>query len=158
MEFIHQQRFFILRSMTMADLPDVLLIERQNQPFCWSAANFESSIQSDHQSSVLELKGAVSSDIVAFVITSTAADEAELLNIAEATEFQRQGLAKTLLLQVFRSFDYSVCTLFLEVRASNVSAMALYDSLGFNTVGIRPNYYPASPRREDAVIMAKHLN
>jgi ribosomal-protein-alanine N-acetyltransferase len=45
-------------------------------------------------------------------------------------------------------------TLWLEVRASNVAAIALYESLGFNEATIRRNYYPTADGREDAIIMA----
>ena len=47
-----------------------------------------------------------------------------------------------------------VFTLWLEVRASNVAAIALYESLGFNEATIRRNYYPTAEGREDAIIMA----
>jgi ribosomal-protein-alanine N-acetyltransferase len=46
-----------------------------------------------------------------------------------------------------------VVTLWLEVRASNVAAIALYESLGFNEATIRRNY-PTVDGREDAIIMA----
>ena len=42
----------------------------------------------------------------------------------------------------------------LEVRASNVAALALYESLGFNEATIRRNYYPTADGREDAIVMA----
>ena len=41
-----------------------------------------------------------------------------------------------------------------EVRASNVAAIALYESVGFNEATIRRNYYPTADGREDAIIMA----
>ena len=47
-----------------------------------------------------------------------------------------------------------VATLWLEVRASNAAAIALYESLGFNEATIRRNYYPTTDGREDAIIMA----
>ena len=47
-----------------------------------------------------------------------------------------------------------VVTLWLEVRASNVAAIALYESVGFNEATIRRNYYPTTDGREDAIIMA----
>jgi ribosomal-protein-alanine N-acetyltransferase len=50
-----------------------------------------------------------------------------------------------------------VFTLWLEVRASNTAAIALYESLGFNEATIRRNYYPAKEGREDAIIMALPL-
>ncbi len=45
-------------------------------------------------------------------------------------------------------------TLWLEVRASNAAAIALYEGLGFNEATIRLNYYPTTDGREDAIIMA----
>ena len=46
---------------------------------------------------------------------------------------------------------------FLEVRPSNPHAVALYESVGFNEVGRRPNYYPTQRGREDALVMAMEL-
>ena len=46
---------------------------------------------------------------------------------------------------------------FLEVRPSNRSAIALYHSAGFNEIGKRPNYYPGPRAREDALVMAMEL-
>ena len=51
-----------------------------------------------------------------------------------------------------------IATLWLEVRASNSPAIALYESLGFNEVTVRKNYYPAAQGKEDAVIMALYLS
>ncbi|MGH1441439.1 MAG: ribosomal protein S18-alanine N-acetyltransferase [Cellvibrionaceae bacterium] len=102
--------------------------------------------------------------IAAYIITSTAADEAELLNITVAPQFRRCGLASLLLEHAETSFDTTIQNFFLEVRQSNANAIALYDTLGFNEVGCRPNYYPANGSpvnhqagREDALIMAKTL-
>jgi len=43
------------------------------------------------------------------------------------------------------------------VRPSNAAAMSLYESVGFNEIGRRPGYYPASNGREDALVMAMEL-
>ena len=69
--------------------------------------------------------------------------------------FQRRGLGRALLEQVIDEVEKrGVVTLWLEVRASNVAAIALYESLGFNEATIRRNYYPTVDGREDAIIMA----
>jgi ribosomal-protein-alanine N-acetyltransferase len=47
--------------------------------------------------------------------------------------------------------------MFLEVRPSNVSAITLYESIGFNEMGVRPGYYPAHNGRENAVLMGVAL-
>jgi len=44
------------------------------------------------------------------------------------------------------------------VRPSNEQAIRLYDQIGFNEIGRRPNYYPARRGREDAIVMAIELN
>ena len=46
---------------------------------------------------------------------------------------------------------------YLEVRPTNARAILLYDSMGFNEFGRRPNYYPAKKGREDALVMAIEL-
>jgi ribosomal-protein-alanine N-acetyltransferase len=43
--------------------------------------------------------------------------------------------------------------MFLEVRASNISAIALYENIGFNEMAVRRGYYPAHQGREDAILM-----
>jgi [ribosomal protein S18]-alanine N-acetyltransferase len=47
--------------------------------------------------------------------------------------------------------------MFLEVRASNEVAIALYESMGFCEMSIRRGYYPAKNGREDAVLMGLAL-
>lgn len=149
----YRQRNYQLRDMTSDDLATIVRLENQAQLHPWTQAHFESSLQSSHQCWVLQHQQC----IVAYAVTSTAADEAELLNITVAQHYQRQGLGKLLLTAISQSFDASIHTLFLEVRASNQIAIALYQQLNFNELGIRPNYYPANNGREDAIIMGLTL-
>nr|MBX2808887.1 ribosomal protein S18-alanine N-acetyltransferase [Cellvibrionaceae bacterium] len=135
------------------DLELVLGIEQQAHRYPWQAAHFFSSLASTHHCLVLQGK----SSMLAYSIASTAADEAELLNLTVAPEYQRQGLGRFFLNVLCHSFDTTITALFLEVRASNHAAIALYQAEAFNEVGLRPNYYPASKGREDAIIMAKSL-
>lgn len=152
----HQQLSYVFRELSSNDLDAVLVIEQQAQAHPWTRALFQSSIDSSHHCYVL----VCDNTIVAYAVTSTAADEAELLNITVHPDNQRQGLGRLLLTALCDDFDTRIQTLFLEVRESNQSAIALYDALYFNEVGLRPNYYPAaagSKRRENAIIMAKPL-
>ena len=81
--------------------------------------------------------------------------EATLFNIAVDPDYQRQGLGRALLEHLIDELEKrGVATLWLEVRASNAAAIALYESLGFNEATIRRNYYPTTDGREDAIIMA----
>jgi len=93
--------------------------------------------------------------VAGFAITQIVLDEATLFNIAIDPAFQRQGLGRKLLEDVIEKLEQrEIVTLWLEVRASNSKAIALYESLGFNEVSVRRNYYPAAQGREDAIMMA----
>ena len=87
---------------------------------------------------------------------STVLDEGSLLDICVDEKFRRKGVAKALfekLLEV--ACDLSLAFITLEVRASNVSAVKLYESLCFEKVAIRKNYY--SKPTEDAVLMTRYF-
>ena len=93
--------------------------------------------------------------MAAFAITQVVLDEATLFNIAVDPAWQRKGLGRQLLEHLIGELEKrGVLTLWLEVRASNTAAIALYESLGFNEATIRRNYYPTAQGREDAIIMA----
>ena len=155
MNIYHRNQLFNLREMVFGDIAELLTIERRCHSHPWSKKHFMSSIDSSHQCCVLQ----AADKIAAYAITSTTVDEAELLNLTVALDYQRQGIGKRVLEIVMQSFQNTISTLFLEVRSSNHSAIALYDALNFNEVGLRANYYPAhNNRREDAIIMAKLLN
>lgn len=83
-------------------------------------------------------------------------EEAELWNIAIAPQYQRQGVAKSLLRKAFRRLsDSGARSLFLEVRSSNTPAIGLYRSLGFRLLTSRRDYYQ-NPS-EDALVLALRL-
>jgi len=83
-------------------------------------------------------------------------DEAELRNMAVDPAYRRKGIACALLAAGIRNLQASgVSRLFLEVRASNQPAIALYTSAGFALLHTRRDYYhdPA----EDALVMACNI-
>ncbi len=98
---------------------------------------------------------ALDGDVVAgYVGSQSVLGEADMMNIAVAPEYRRTGVAKGLigtLIDALRSEN--VHSLTLEVRVSNEAAIRLYDLLGFQQVGRRPNYYH-NPK-EDALILRK---
>jgi [ribosomal protein S18]-alanine N-acetyltransferase len=139
------------RPMNVADIDQVLEIERAISQAPWTQGNFESSLNSDYQCWILEHKNTPAG----YAVLSFAADEAELLIIGIDRRYQGQGLGRKLLLHMMSCAEKRKArAVFLEVRASNEVAQGLYASEGFNEVGIRPAYYPAAQGREDAVIMA----
>jgi ribosomal-protein-alanine N-acetyltransferase len=77
-----------------------------------------------------------------FVIARIAADEAEILTIAVGISERGQGLGRKLM-EAAAAFALAsgAVSLFLEVADDNLAALALYERLGFVTVGMRPGYY-----------------
>ena len=142
------------REMQAADLDAVMKIETVNFPFPWTVGNFNDSINSGHICLVLELDDAV----IGYAILMMVLDEAHLLNISVSSAWKGKGWGRHLLnhmMQVGR--DKEGFNMFLEVRPSNVSAITLYESIGFNEMGVRPGYYPAHNGRENAVLMGVAL-
>lgn len=136
------------------DLPAALAIEQRSHDFPWT----EKTLASNQGERYLNLRIDVDGVMAGFAITQKVLDEATLFNIAIDPAFQRRGLGRTLLTHLISELEQQdIFTLWLEVRASNARAIALYESLGFNEVTIRRNYYPAAEGREDAIIMALPL-
>jgi ribosomal-protein-alanine N-acetyltransferase len=97
-------------------------------------------------------------DIVGYAVMSLAVQECHILNICVDPKLQSQGIGRRFLkeLQLIAKAR-KVDSVFLEVRLTNLQALSLYFSEGFNEIGTRKDYYPAKVGREDAVILAKSL-
>jgi ribosomal-protein-alanine N-acetyltransferase len=93
-----------------------------------------------------------------FVLARLVAGEGEILTIAVARAFRRQGLGRDLMEAVLRELHAERAEeLFLEVDETNVAAIALYRRLGFKEVARRPGYYEhtGTTRRTDALVMRR---
>lgn len=147
-----------LVNFTGANLPDIIAVEQRANPFPWSQKNFYDSITSSHICVGVQ----VQTQWIAHAVFSRAAGEAELLILVVLPEWRGKGVAKGMVGTMARKLAAFSDTLFLEVRESNSVAIHLYESLGFNCVGTRPNYYPIQDRhhhrRENALIYALSLN
>ena len=97
--------------------------------------------------------------LLGYLVAMSGVDEVHLLNITVAPSQQRQGWARFLLdALALWSRGQGAQWLWLEVRAGNAPARALYTRYGFQQVGLRRGYYPAGGlQREDAVVMSLSL-
>lgn len=69
-------------------------------------------------------------------------DTGNINNVGVLPEYRRMGIGYGLLSELIRySGKCGITLLTLEVRESNLAAIALYEKFGFKTVGIRKNYY-----------------
>ena len=140
----------IIRQMLAKDLDAVILIEQEVFLFPWTRGNFGDSISSGYHCYVLEM----GNHIFGYGVMTIGADEAHILTLSVASEWQREGWGEKLL-HYFISFskENQACSIFLEVRKSNHGAAKLYEQIGFRQVGTRVGYYPAMGGREDAIVM-----
>jgi ribosomal-protein-alanine N-acetyltransferase len=89
--------------------------------------------------------------VAAYVISWHVADELHVLNVATRADRRRRGIARALMDHVVsHARAVKVKHVLLEVRRSNVAAIALYRSIGFFAMGVRARYYPDD---EDAIEM-----
>ena len=147
----------IHRSMVLADLSDILVIENVAHANPWTEKAFVDCIAAAAKGYVCQV---VLNDkqIVGYVMLSVAVGEAHLLNITIAPEHQGLGLGRRWLNWVVGwAAGQKAQTMFLEVRAGNLVALALYESAGFNRIGLRRDYYPSLLGREDAIVMGLDL-
>jgi len=148
-------KYLDYRKMELSDLDRVLEIERAAYDFPWSENIFRDCVNSDYECSVILLY----QKIIGYCIVSRVLDEAHLLNICMEQECRGHGYGRATLENLLASLkERKMSRIFLEVRPSNLSALALYDSLGFQTIAIRKDYYPANGGREDAMSMLLSLN
>ena len=142
------------RLMKLNDLDSVMPIEYLAYQFPWSEAIFQDCIKAGYHCWVAELDNV----IIGYAVFINAVQECHLLNLCVNPKLQGRGLGRKLLSNVLdNAKEYNASCIFLEVRQSNKYAVELYESEGFNEVGIRKHYYPSDHGREDAVIYAKEL-
>ncbi|WP_392562062.1 ribosomal protein S18-alanine N-acetyltransferase [Orbus sturtevantii] len=140
-----------ISTLTNNDVNEAYQIELLCHPIPWSKETFATNQGERYLNKKITLK----QHLVGFLICQVVLDEATLFNIAIHPDAQKQGLASALLTQLITELeDKNIRTLWLEVRASNRAAIALYLHMGFNEITIRKNYYPTAQGREDAIIMA----
>jgi len=142
------------RPMQLNDLDAIMAIEPYIYPYPWTRGNFSDSLNSGYSAWVL-LRNEV---IIGYALVMMVLDEAHLLNLSVAKTYQKQGLGRILLEHMIQiAKNNQAANMFLEVRPSNISAIALYENMGFNEMAIRRGYYPAKNGREDAVLMGLAL-
>ena len=127
----------------------------QLEKLCFSDPWSANSIASELDNKLAFWLVATEVDRVAgYIGSQTVMDETDMMNVAVHPDFRRKGIAEALVNALVENLQKmgSRC-LTLEVRASNVPAITLYEKLGFSEIGRRKNYY-RNPR-EDALILRK---
>ena len=138
-----------VRGMKEADLEDILEMERECFATPWSRESFEMEFKNKFARYVVaEIDGKV----VGYGGLWLIIDEAHITNIAVREEYRKMDVGSHILSGLVAiSLKRDIKSMTLEVRASNVAAIRLYEKYDFKEAGIRPKYY--SDNNEDAIIM-----
>ncbi|WP_235038195.1 ribosomal protein S18-alanine N-acetyltransferase [Microbacterium sp. 18062] len=142
----------MIRDATPADLEAIMRLERASFPTdAWSEAMMREELVSPHgRYVVLEQAGRLAG--YAGVRAVAGARDGDVQTIAVAEAFRGRGSGRVLLRALIAlARERGVRDLFLEVRADNPVAQALYASEGFAVAGRRPRYY--QPDDVDAIVM-----
>ena len=157
--------------MQPADLDAVLEIESISHIHPWTRGNFSDSLAAAHWAYCI--RPSLSADdealgtyldsqvLWAYCILYPAVDELHLLNITVSPKLRKLGLGARIMEAIEGvAAQQKMPRIILEVRPTNEPAFALYKKLGYEQIGIRKGYYPATPEtgiREDAIVMAKSI-
>lgn len=142
--------------MTADDLDAVCELETRAYEFPWSRAIIGGCTTVSYRIWLGTVPGETQHVCQGFL--SVAAGEAHILNVGVEPDRQGQGFGTALLNHLISdATELGAGQMFLEVRASNASAIQMYLNRGFNEIGRRPGYYPAATGREDALVFALEL-
>ncbi len=141
-----------VRQMTGDDIEAVMAIEVASYPVPWKYEHFSDEIAARYSWPLVAVE---EGNVVGYVCLMSLFEEAQILNVAVSPSRQGRGIARILLKYAFAlALEKGAETMSLEVRASNIAAISLYEKLGFTNVGIRSGYYESV---EDAILMEKPL-
>ena len=142
---------YTIEAMRLEDIPEVLHLEREAfEQMAWHAGDFEAAIASKCDFPlVIRTTG-----LAGYAVLRIIAPEAEIENICVAPACRRSGVGEALMEEMLRlTAERDAERIFLEVRAHNEPAKALYRKRGFVESYRRRNYYQGPT--EDAIIMMK---
>ena len=137
------------RDMTFSDADAVTAVEEECFTVPWKKEDFIKLMENDTSAYIVaELNG----EIIGGAGIRNIVGDGEITNVAIKPAYRGNGYSKELINHLLDRGKQLGCTAFtLEVRVSNTPAIKCYESAGFESAGIRPNFYEHP--KEDAMIM-----
>jgi tRNA threonylcarbamoyl adenosine modification protein TsaD/ribosomal-protein-alanine acetyltransferase len=139
----------VVRAMRLDDIPAVAALEAASFRDAWSAGMFREELAAPRRAYLVAEENG---HVIGYAGVMLVDDDAHLMNVAVNAERRGEGLGRALVAEALgRASALGATRATLEVRPSNAAAIALYESLGLETVGERPGYY--ADTGEPALIM-----
>ncbi|HJU74080.1 MAG TPA: ribosomal protein S18-alanine N-acetyltransferase [Gemmatimonadaceae bacterium] len=147
----------MLRPAQIDDLDSIVEIERESFSDAWSEASFRSLLgRSEVCFVVATCADDKEEEVIGYIVATFAADQGEVANLAVRPELRRSGHASRMLDFIYREAVRRAATsIWLEVRESNQSAIALYTAHGYRQMGRRARYY--DDPQEDALVLSRNI-
>src|SRR5512137_2824496 len=147
----------LIEPMKKTDLPEVLGIEVASFSLPWTEEMFDNELTQDTLAEVLVARLPAAGHpppLVGYICVWVVTDELHINNLAVHPRWRKRGIARELLHAAMRhGRTQGARAAYLEVRASNLAALALYRQTRFEAIGVRPRYYTHPV--EDAVVMRR---
>lgn len=143
-----------IRDATPDDLDAIMALEHATFPDdAWPEATMRAELRQAAGRYLVAL--APDGALAGYAGLRVAGDQGDIQTIAVAPAHRRRGIARAMLLRLLEEARRRRASdVFLEVRADNPGAQALYESLGFEALAVRRGYYP---RGVDAIVYRKGL-
>jgi ribosomal-protein-alanine N-acetyltransferase len=147
----------VVEPASLRDAPRLSQLHRASFHRGWGTDEFEQILI---ERNALAHRLRLGRTIIGFIVSRTAADEAEILSVAIASNQRGRGYSRELLrTHLGHLAGYGLKKVFLEVEENNRPARALYERAGFRVVGRRERYYKdASGEQLNAVVMQRDLS
>lgn len=142
----------MLRKMQVEDLPIILELEKELFTSAWKEEDFLFELTQNPFATYMIVED--ENTITGYIGYWIKPPYVEITNVAVGKSFQRKGYAKQLVQYCLEDGTTNEASFFtLEVRFSNIPAISLYKSFGFEEMAVRKNYY--TDPIEDAYLMMK---
>ena len=142
-----------IRNMEIDDCHFVARIEEEIFSLPWSEKSFADACSNkDNIYLVCEVEGKVAG----YLGVWGSFDEGNITNVAVSPEYRRQGICRALFEKLWElGKEKNITSFFLEVRAGNIPAISLYESMGFKMLGVRKGFYEKPV--EDALVLSRSI-
>lgn len=144
----------LIRKMTFDDIAAAVLIEKDCFSLPWSEKSFKESLERDDTLFLVCEEQIVSKNVAVtgYIGMYLSFDEGNITNVAVSPSYRKKGYGEALVSAAKEiAKEMQIEKIFLEVRASNIPAISLYEKMGFESLGVRKNFYEHP--QEDASIM-----
>ena len=138
--------------MRECDVKGVSEVESECFSEPWSENVFRSELDNENAVTIAALDG---EKVVGFINFHCILDEVNINNVAVTESFRKNHIGENLVILSEEYVKDKASVINLEVRESNLPAIALYKKLGFDEVGMRKNFY--TKPTENAILMTKRL-